>query len=156
MAALDPEVRADYVERVARQLEAGGVARMAGRIFGHLATAHEPYLSLTEIANQLGVSRAAVSVNTRRLIDTRVIRRVPVPGSRQEHFAVTPDGSEAAIRASIRLARDIASLADEGVALLGKRITPGAQALRSMRDSYTELAVAFEHIVAPAGQADEA
>ena len=146
--AVNPESRSAYVERFARVLEATGGSRIAGRIFAHLATAPESYLSLQELAEQLQVSRASVSTNTRALIQLGLVTRVPVPGSRGEHYALLPDGARASMQLAAASAREIAGLAEEGLRLSPREVTPGRVALRSMSESYTELAKTFDALAA--------
>jgi len=144
---MDAEQRADYVERWARVLEQSGEARITGRIYAHLATAEEPYLSLQELADQLGVSRASVSTNTRRLIALRMLTRVAVPGSRGEHYALTAEGAAAMIERAAEGARAMEELAAEGVRLQRGAVTPGTQSLRMMAEVYGTVAGDFERRV---------
>ncbi len=137
---MDPQVRAEYVERWARVLEASGEARITGRIYAHLATADEPYLSLQQLAEQLGVSRASVSTNTRRLIALRMLTRAAVPGSRGEHYALTPTAAAAMIEHAAQQARTLEALAAEGVRLQPAAVTPGTQSLRMMAEVYGAVA----------------
>lgn len=141
---MDAERRADYVERWSRVLETQGESRIAGRIYAHLATAPEPYLSLQDLADQLSVSRASISTNTRRLVEVGLVSRVPVPGSRGEHYAADPDAARSMIEKTVALARALEELAAEGVALQPGAITPGAQSLRLMTDVYGRIADALE------------
>lgn len=137
---MDPQQRADYVERWARVLEEQGEARITGRIFAHLATAEEPHLSLQELADQLGVSRASVSTNTRRLIALGMLTRAAVPGSRGEHYALTPSGAPAMLERAARAARLMQGLAAEGVRMQSDLVTPGTQSLRVMEEVYGAIA----------------
>jgi len=137
---MDPQQRADYVERWARVLEQMGEARITGRIYAHLATAEEPYLSLQELADQLGISRASVSTNTRRLIGLGMLTSAAVPGSRGEHYALTPTGAAAMIDRAAKAARVLEELAAEGVRMRSDVVTPGTQSLRMMAEVYGAVA----------------
>jgi DNA-binding MarR family transcriptional regulator len=137
---MDPQQRADYVERWARILEQTGEARITGRIYAHLATAEEPYLSLQELADQLGVSRASVSTNTRRLIGLGMLTRHAVPGSRGEHYALAPTGAASMIQRAAQVAHMLEELAREGVRLQAGVVTPGTQSLRMMAEVYGAVA----------------
>ena len=137
---MEARQRADYVERWARVLEESGEARITGRIYAQLATAEEPYLSLAELADQLGISRASVSTNTRRLIALRMLTRVAVPGSRGEHYALTVAGAAALIEQAAERARVMEALASEGVRLQRGAVTPGTQSLRMMAEVYGTVA----------------
>ena len=128
---MDAQQRADYVERWARVLELAGEARITGRIYAYLATAAEPYLSLQELADQLGVSRASISTNTRRLIGLGLLKREAVPGSRGEHYALTAAGAPALMERAAQTARLMEDLAAEGVRMQADVVTPGTQSLRS-------------------------
>lgn len=142
---MDQRVRAEYVERWARLLEAQGSPRIAGRVYAHLATAEEPHLSLNDLAEQLDVSRGSISTNTRRLIEMGLISRVLVPGSRREHFAADPDAARGMIERAAAASRALESLALEGIALQPDARAPGAESLQVMADIYGRLAHTLEH-----------
>jgi DNA-binding Lrp family transcriptional regulator len=82
--------RADFVERMGVLWEAEQLPRIAGRIFGHLLTEPDP-CSLDEMAAALGVSKASVSTDARRLEQIGLIERVGLPGDRRDYYAVAAD-----------------------------------------------------------------
>jgi DNA-binding transcriptional regulator GbsR (MarR family) len=143
---VDQDKRAEYVERWARVLEAEGQPRIAGRVFAHLATATEPHLSLQELADQLGVSRASISTNTRRLIMQGMVMRVAVPGSRGEHYAVDTGSTEGMLARAAQAARALEALATEGLELQPDVLTPGTQMLRQMVTIHRQLAASLEQV----------
>ncbi len=63
----------------------GILSQLQGRIFALLYLQERP-LSLTGIASALEQSKSNISVNIRGLIDWHLVRRVPVAGSRQDHY----------------------------------------------------------------------
>jgi DNA-binding transcriptional regulator GbsR (MarR family) len=63
----------------------GVLSQLQGRIFGLLYLQEHP-LALEHIATELQQSKSNVSVNIRGLIDWHLVRRVPVPGSRKDHY----------------------------------------------------------------------
>src|SRR6059036_788455 len=63
----------------------GVLSPLGGRIFGLLYLQERP-LALDEIATALEQSKSNVSVNIRGLIDWHLVRRVPVAGSRKDHY----------------------------------------------------------------------
>jgi DNA-binding transcriptional regulator GbsR (MarR family) len=140
--------RADFMERYARVIERGGQSRIAGRIYAYLLTSDQPYHSLKQLADELEVSKASVSTNTRTLIGMKMLQNVAVPGSREEHYALATDGMEATLFQAVRQARAIAALADEGLALAPKDLTPGRIALTTTVHRYTQLAAAIEALLA--------
>ena len=65
--------------------EMGGT-RMAGRVTAWLLLCDPPVQSLTEIAEALGVSKAAVSTATRSLLQAGRVERVSQPGRRGDCY----------------------------------------------------------------------
>ena len=65
--------------------EMGGT-RMAGRVTAWLLLSDPPVQSLTEIAEALGVSKAAVSTAARSLLQAGLVERVSEPGRRGDCY----------------------------------------------------------------------
>src|SRR5262245_12064811 len=63
----------------------GILTQLQGRIFALLYLQERP-LALETIAELLQQSKSNVSVNIRGLIDWHLVRRVPVAGSRKDHY----------------------------------------------------------------------
>lgn len=63
----------------------GVLSQLQGRIFALLYLCEQP-MALEEIALELGQSKSNVSVNMRGLIEWHLVRLVPVPGSRKDHY----------------------------------------------------------------------
>lgn len=127
------------IERFARQFESTAQTRIAGRILGYAFTMDEPHVSLTRLAEDLGVSKASISTNARLLIVKRFLAEAAVPGSRETHYVVVPDGPRQALEAAVDNAASAVALAEEGLALMKGHVTPGVLALQSMRDTYGDL-----------------
>lgn len=144
---MQSEERAQYVERWARTLEAQGQPRIAGRVYGHLVTAPEPYLSLQDLAEQLGVSRASISTNTRRLVDMGLISRVPVPGSRGEHYSADPTAARRMVEGVVAGMRELQDLSREGVRLIDDPTHAGGRSLELLADLYGRLGAAMQATV---------
>ena len=68
----------------------GVLSPLQGRIFGILYLADHP-LSLDDIAAALGQSKSNVSITIRGLVEWHLVRRVPTPGSRKDHYEATTD-----------------------------------------------------------------
>jgi DNA-binding transcriptional regulator GbsR (MarR family) len=66
-------------------MEADGLPRIAGRIFGLLLLS-ENALSLDTIAESIGASKASASVNTRLLEQRGLIERVSLQGDRRDYY----------------------------------------------------------------------
>ena len=82
---------AHFVERMGLALEADGLPRIAGRIFGLLLVSEEPR-SLDELAAELRVSKASVSTNARLLEHRGVLEQVSRPADRRDYYRI-PRGS---------------------------------------------------------------
>ena len=67
-----------------------GLPRTVGQIYGLLFLSPRA-LSLEEIADQLGISKASVSTGARQLASWGAIRQVWIPGSRKDHFEAIPE-----------------------------------------------------------------
>src|SRR2546426_3914749 len=63
----------------------GVLSPLGGRIFV-LLYLHERPLALDEIATALEQSKSNISVNIRGLVEWHLVRRVPVAGSRKDHY----------------------------------------------------------------------
>jgi DNA-binding transcriptional regulator GbsR (MarR family) len=63
----------------------GVLTQLQGRIFAFLYLQQAP-MALDEIAAELGQSKSNVSVNIRGLIEWHLVRLVPTPGSRKDHY----------------------------------------------------------------------
>lgn len=76
-----------FIERMGQLFEQDGLARIAGRIFGRLLLAAEPK-SLDDLVEELQVSKASVSTNTRLLARLGMVERTTFPGDRRDYYRV--------------------------------------------------------------------
>ena len=80
-----------FVEGIGAAAATSGVlTQLQGRIFG-LLYLNRGSMSLDEIVEELGQSKGNVSINIRGLVDWHLVRRVPVPGSRKDHYEAASD-----------------------------------------------------------------
>ena len=85
MADMD-RVTATFVDGIgAAAANSGVLSQLQGRIFALLYLQDRP-LALEAIGEALQQSKSNVSVNIRGLIDWHLVRRVPVAGSRKDHY----------------------------------------------------------------------
>jgi DNA-binding transcriptional regulator GbsR (MarR family) len=80
-----------FVERFSLTLSESGVPRMAARIFVSLLVDDDGRMTAAEIADYLRISRAAVSVAVRLLIQANLIVREREPGHTVDHYRVLDD-----------------------------------------------------------------
>src|SRR5688572_19081616 len=88
--------RQRFIERAGMLWEEDGLPRIAGRIFALSLLSEDP-LSLDEIAEQLGVSKASVSTDTRLLERMGFLERITKPGDRKDYYQSTERSFERAI-----------------------------------------------------------
>ena len=81
---------ARFVERMGLLTEADGLPRIAGRIFGFLLV-QPAECSLDDMASALGVSKASISTDTRRLEQLGFLERSSRPGDRRDYYAISRD-----------------------------------------------------------------
>lgn len=93
-----------------------GVNRSVAQIHALLFLSTQP-LNAEQISETLGIARSNVSNSLKELLGWRLIRRVPIPGERREHFEAETDVWEMVVR--------IAQGRKE------REIDPAAEALRS-------------------------
>jgi len=75
-----------FVEGIGTAAATSGIlSQLGGRIFALLYLRERP-LSLDEIAAELDQSKSNISVNVRGLVEWHLVRRVPVAGSRKDHY----------------------------------------------------------------------
>ena len=79
-----------FTDRLAVLFENDGQPPIAGRIFGLLLLSDDA-LSLDELAEDLGVSKASASTNARLLAQLGVVEQVRRPGSRRNFYRMAPD-----------------------------------------------------------------
>ena len=74
-----------------------GVNRSVAQIHALLFLSVTP-MNAEQISQQLGIARSNVSNSLKELVSWKLIRRVPVPGDRREHFVAEVDVWEMAMR----------------------------------------------------------
>jgi DNA-binding transcriptional regulator GbsR (MarR family) len=84
------EARSTVIEALVQVYSLYGLSDVLGRIYGVLFFADHP-LGLEDIAGELGVSKATVSVNVRILEGVGTIRKVWRKGSRRDYYEAERD-----------------------------------------------------------------
>ena len=102
-----------FVERAGLIFEREGFSRIAGRIFGLLMLSPTE-LSLEEVSDRLGVSRASVSTESRRLMDHGIVERTSRPGDRKDYYVIATDHYIRSLEQRFETTRQFVALLDEG------------------------------------------
>jgi biotin operon repressor len=116
MASRELSCVSAFVERAGCVCERDGLPRIAGRILGLLLVSPEP-LSLDVIAERLGVSRASVSTDARRLVDQGLLERVGRTGDRKDYYQMAADSHVRSLEQRLAAVRQFLGLLDEAARL---------------------------------------
>src|SRR5437762_2608760 len=84
------KARMEMIESGGRLCQMLGLPRSTGQIYGLLYFSPKA-LSLDDIVELLGISKASASTGTRQLTALRAVRQVWIPGARRDHFEAEPD-----------------------------------------------------------------
>jgi DNA-binding transcriptional regulator GbsR (MarR family) len=123
----DEEAVRRFVERFALNLAEAGMPRMPARALAAVLVAEDGRRTAAELADQLGVSPAAVSGAVRYLTQLRLLSREREPGERVDHYRVSSvTWYEAITRRDEMVARWLQDLA-EGVKAVGPDTAAGAR-----------------------------
>jgi DNA-binding transcriptional regulator GbsR (MarR family) len=84
-------VTAIFVDGMGAAAATSGILnQLQGRIFALLYLQPQP-MSLDDIATHLEQSKSNISVNIRGLVEWHLVRRIPVGGSRKDHYEAATD-----------------------------------------------------------------
>jgi DNA-binding transcriptional regulator GbsR (MarR family) len=89
--------RTRFVNQMGQAAEIDGMSPIAGRLFATLLLSPEPR-SLDELAAEIGVSKASVSTDARRLLERGIVERVTHAGDRRDYYELAPDFFAKSIR----------------------------------------------------------
>lgn len=144
-------VRRQFAEDISLVWEMAGTSRMDGRVLGYLMIMDREFISSADLAKALNASAGAVSMATRRLLDTNFIRRHSVPGDRSHYFKAEEDPWGSFLANERRyFEREIRTL-DEGILWLKPeetgarvRLTNGRDYLRWVMDYHHKMLADWE------------
>jgi DNA-binding transcriptional regulator GbsR (MarR family) len=102
-----------FTDRVASLFEHDGLPPIAGRMFALLLVT-EDALSLDELSECLGVSKASASTNARLLAQLGVTEQVRRQGSRKDYYRVVPDVFERSVAQRMARWRRFTEVIGEG------------------------------------------
>jgi DNA-binding transcriptional regulator GbsR (MarR family) len=111
-----------FIDRMGQAAESDGMSPIAGRLFALLLLSDEP-VSLDELASRLGVSKASVSTDARRLLERGIVERSSPAGDRRDYYELTPDFFAHVIRSRVARWRRLHGLVS-GMREAGSRLSP--------------------------------
>jgi len=80
----------EFIERLVSVAVENGWPRTGARLFGHLLLWDEAR-SLDQLVEELGVSKASISLNARWLEKLGVVERLSSPGDRRDYYRLVDD-----------------------------------------------------------------
>lgn len=98
-----------FVNKMGQAAEIDGMSPIAGRLFATLLLSPEPR-SLDELASEIGVSKASISTDARRLLERGIVERVTHAGDRRDYYELAPDFFAQGIRNRVAQWRGIQAL----------------------------------------------
>jgi len=101
-----------FIDRMGIAAETDGMSPIAARLFSLLLLSEAPQ-SLDELADALGVSKASVSTDARRLLERGIVDRVAKAGARRDYYELSPDFFARIIEARASRWRRMQLLANE-------------------------------------------
>jgi DNA-binding transcriptional regulator GbsR (MarR family) len=135
-----------FIERIALTLEADGLPRIAGRIFGFLLVHHGAH-SLDDLAEALQASKASVSTNARLLEQGGLIQRVGAPGDRRDYYQMGDDAWERMLQVARRRWECMRQVMADGAALLPPEMEEGRRRLNEAENFHDLILEEAERLV---------
>jgi len=124
-----------FAEDVSLLFEAWGLPPMAGRVWAALLVADQPYLSATDLQEQIGASAGSISAAVASLTRMGIIDRVWVPGDRRSYYATSTAALEHLLERKAEALTQMVALAERGVEAFSD-VDPARVRLEEMRDVY--------------------
>jgi len=107
-----PKTR-QFIERIGLLTESEGLPRIAGRIFGLLLVTPGE-CSLDDMAETLGVSKASISTDARRLEHFGIVVRTSRPGDRRDYYAIAPNALRQSLERKLNGMRQFLEILHDG------------------------------------------
>lgn len=137
----------ELTERMGILFEEDGFPRIAGRIFGLLLLSPEP-LSLDDIAERLGVSKASVSTDARRLAHHGIVERVSRPADRRDYYRTGQDALARSMRRRLEALQRYDALIADGLASPAAEDPDVRERLTHVQANGREMIRALEGVIA--------
>ncbi|MBS3968452.1 MAG: MarR family transcriptional regulator [Truepera sp.] len=137
-------------------MEAFGLPRMWGRVFGALLLADPPEQTAEELATTLKASRGSISTATRMLEQARLIERISKPGQRKDYFRNKPGAWHEITKQRVAALGILRQMSEKGLQLLDGAGPEVRRGLSEMRDYFAYWEKIFPRLVAEWQAADQA
>src|SRR3982751_5868113 len=94
------DLKTNISNHMSLSFETEGFSPLVGKIFAYLLFAPEP-VSLQEMAENLSVTKAAISVQVRTLEKHMMCHKLPTSSNRKDYYYISDDFSLTAVKNSI-------------------------------------------------------
>jgi DNA-binding transcriptional regulator GbsR (MarR family) len=122
-------------EQLALTLTQGGMQKATARVMAALLFAEQDSVTAGELSERLGMSSGGVSGAIKMLTTVGLIERVPVPGSRREHYRFRDGAWATMMSAQNGMVQYMFEVARQGLEVVGEDSLAGRR-LVEMRDFY--------------------
>ncbi len=102
-------------ERLALVLTGHGLQRMTARVLATLLFTEQPSVTMADLAEVLQASAGSISGALKMLTSVGLAERVPVPGSRREHFRLPENAWSVLFTSKNETMREMLEAADAGI-----------------------------------------
>lgn len=127
---------AGYVEEFGLAMEASGLPRAAGRLFGWLLVCDPAEQSAHDLSLALQASTGGVSQNLRFLRQVKFVERVGRAGDRRAYYRIAPGVWETLMVAQLADTTRFRQFGNKGLALLAEQSPSRRERLAEMTDFY--------------------
>lgn len=125
----------EFIERLGLLAEEQGIPRIGGRMIGYLLL-HDEQKSLDQIAEDLQVSKASISLNGRWLEKLGVVERVGSPGDRRDYYRIADQPWEQIYAVAQQRLQRTHDLLELGLRLLGEEEVVGRRRIKEWQWFY--------------------
>ncbi|CAA0109312.1 HTH-type transcriptional regulator MmpR5 [Mycolicibacterium vanbaalenii] len=122
-------------EELALVLTSHGLQRMTARVLATLLFTEQTSVTMAELGETLQASAGSISGALKMLTSVGLAERVPVPGSRREHFRLPRDAWSVLFTSKNETMRAMLEAADAGLKATEEQ-GPARERLAEMRDFY--------------------
>ena len=122
-------------EELALVLTSHGLQRMTARVLATLLFTEQTSVTMAELGETLQASAGSISGALKMLTSVGLAERVPVPGSRREHFRLPRDAWSVLFTSKNETMRAMLEAADAGLEATDEQ-GPARERLAEMRDFY--------------------
>ncbi|MCS7459330.1 hypothetical protein N0M98_04175 [Paenibacillus doosanensis] len=113
------DLKQNVTDHMSLSFEAEGFSPLVGKIFAHLLFSPQP-VSLQEMAEELGVTKAAISVQARTLEKHMMCQKLPTSNDRKDYYYISDDISMTAMRNNIQKMKRIQQKVEHTLQILNQ------------------------------------